>query len=63
MAEFMGCDHVRVLGDRYTEDNRTAIVGYVTKGLKTLGTYAAEKDITVSIEMHGSFQIRIRRWK
>ena len=51
----MGCDHVRVLGDRYTEENREAIVGYVTDGLKALGTYAGEKAITVSIEMHGSF--------
>ena len=55
MAEFMGCDHVRVLGDRYTEENREAVVGYVTDGLKALGTYAGEKDITVSIEMHGTF--------
>ena len=51
----MGCDHVRVLGDRYSDENRDAVVGYVTDGLKVLGTYAAEKDITVSIEMHGSF--------
>ena len=55
MAEFMDCDHVRVLGDRYTDENRDAVVGYVTDGLKALGAYAAEKDITVSIEMHGSF--------
>ena len=55
MAEFMDCDHVRVLGDRYTEENRDAIVGYVTDGLRALGTYAGEKNITVSIEMHGSF--------
>ena len=51
----MGCDHVRVLGDRYTEENRDAVVGYVTDGLKALGAYAGEKEITVSIEMHGSF--------
>lgn len=55
MAEFMICDHVRILGDRYTAANRTAVIGYVIDGLKALGTYAAEKDITVSIEMHGSF--------
>lgn len=55
MAEYMDCDHVRVLGDRYTEENRDAVVGYVTNGLKELGNYAANKDITVSIEMHGSF--------
>lgn len=55
MAEFMGCDHVRVLGDRYSDENRDAVVGYVIDGLKALGTYAGKKDITVSIEMHGSF--------
>ncbi len=55
MAAFMGCDHVRVLGDRYTEANRAAITGYVIDGLKALGAYGGEKDITVSIEMHGSF--------
>ncbi len=55
MAEFMDCNHVRVLGDRYTEDTRDAVIGYVTEGLKASGNYAGEKDITVSIEMHGSF--------
>ena len=55
MAEFMDCDHVRVLGDRYSDENRDAVVNYVIEGLKALGTYAGEKDITVSIEMHGSF--------
>ena len=55
MAAFMECDHVRVLGDRYTETNREAVIGYVTEGLKALGEYAAEKGITLSLEMHGSF--------
>ena len=55
MAAFMDCDHVRVLGDRYTDENRDAVVGYVTEGLKALGAYAGEKGITVSIEMHRLF--------
>ena len=55
MADFMGCDHVRILGDRFDDDTRDAVVGYVTDGLKTLGEYAQPKGITVSIEMHGSF--------
>ncbi|MXV77907.1 sugar phosphate isomerase/epimerase [Candidatus Poribacteria bacterium] len=55
MAEYMDCNHVRVLGDRYNDENRDAVVGYVTDGLKALGDYAGEKDITVSMEMHGSF--------
>ena len=55
MAEFMGCDHVRVLGDRFDDNTREAVVGYVTDALKELGEYAQPKGITVSIEMHGSF--------
>lgn len=55
MAEYMDCNHVRVLGDRYNDENRNAVVGYVTDGLKALGDYAGEKGITVSMEMHGSF--------
>lgn len=55
MAEYMDCNHVRVLGDRYNDENRDAVVGYVTDGLKALGDYAGGKDITVSMEMHGSF--------
>ncbi len=55
MAEYMDCNHVRVLGDRYNDENRDAVVGYVTDGLKALGNYAGEKGITVSMEMHGSF--------
>ena len=55
MTDFMGCDHVRVLGDRFDDDTRNAVVGYVTDALKELGEYAQPKEITVSIEMHGSF--------
>ena len=55
MADFMGCDHVRVLGDRFDDNTRDAVVGYVTDGLKEVGKYAQPKGITVSIEMHGSF--------
>ena len=55
MTDFMGCDHVRVLGDRFNDDTRDAVVGYVTDALKELGEYAQPKGITVSIEMHGSF--------
>ena len=55
MADFMGCDHVRVLGDRFDDNTRDAVVGYVTEGLNEVGEYAQPKGITVSIEMHGSF--------
>lgn len=55
MTDFMGCDHVRVLGDRFDDNTRDAVVGYVTEALTELGEYAQPKGITVSIEMHGSF--------
>ena len=55
MTDFMGCDHVRVLGDRFNDNTRDAVIGYVTDALKELGEYAHPKGITVSIEMHGSF--------
>ena len=55
MTEFMGCDHVRMLGDRFDDETRDAVIGYVTAALSELGDYAAPKGITVSIEMHGSF--------
>ena len=55
MTAFMGCDHVRVLGDRFDDETREAVTGYVVEALKELGDYAGLKGITVSIEMHGSF--------
>ena len=55
MTDFMGCDHVRVLGDRFDDNTRDAVVGYVTEALTELGEYAQPKGLTVSIEMHGSF--------
>ena len=47
MTDFMGCDHVRVLGDRFDDNTRDAVVGYVTDALKELGEYAQPKGITV----------------
>lgn len=55
MSEFMGCDHVRMLGDRFDDETRDAVIGYVTDAMAELGDYAAPKGVTVSIEMHGSF--------
>lgn len=53
----MGCDHVRVLGDRLPEDEagREQVIGNVARALRELGSYARPKGITVSIEAHGSF--------
>lgn len=55
MAAFMGCDHVRVLGDRFTEETKQTVIANVTACLRELGEYAQPKGVTVSIEMHGSF--------
>lgn len=56
-ADAIGCDHVRVLGDRLPEDEagREAVLNWVAIALHELGSYAAPKGITVSIEAHGSF--------
>jgi sugar phosphate isomerase/epimerase len=56
-AALMGCDHVRVLGDRVPEDEagREQVLVNVAAALRELGDYAAPQGITVSIEAHGSF--------
>jgi sugar phosphate isomerase/epimerase len=56
-AAMLGCDHVRVLGDRLPEDEnaRAAVLANVAAALRELGDYARPHGITVSIEAHGSF--------
>jgi sugar phosphate isomerase/epimerase len=56
-AALMGCDHVRVLGDRLPEDERAreAVLENVAAALRELGDCAAPYGVTVSIEAHGSF--------
>jgi len=55
MADFFGCNHVRVLGDRFSDETRDTVVKNVGECLGELGKYAQTNNITVSIEMHGSF--------
>ena len=55
MARYFDCDHVRVLGDRFDDSNRDDVIGWVTDGLRELGEFAAQMDVTVSMEMHGTF--------
>jgi len=55
MAHFFNCKHVRVLGDRFTPENRDEVVENVGRCLGELGEYAQNYGITLSIEMHGSF--------
>ena len=56
-AVLMGCDHVRMLGDRVPEDEagKERVLEQVASALQTLGNYAQPKGITVSLEAHGSF--------
>jgi sugar phosphate isomerase/epimerase len=56
-AVAIGCDHVRVLGDRVPEDpaGRESVLNQVAAALHELGGYAQPKGVTVSIEAHGSF--------
>lgn len=55
MAHYMGCAHVRVLGDQFNDENRSDVVGWAADALRELGEFAAPSGTTVSIEMHGSF--------
>jgi sugar phosphate isomerase/epimerase len=56
-AAAIGCDHVRVLGDRVPEEEagRETVLTHVASALQELGSYARPKEIAVSIEAHGSF--------
>src|SRR5262249_50821505 len=53
----IGCDHVRMLGDRLPaeEAGRQQVLTNVAAALRELGEYARPKAITVSVEAHGSF--------
>ena len=55
MAARMGCSHVRVLGDRFTDETRDAVIQQVGESLAALGEYAQPAGVTVSIEMHSDF--------
>ena len=64
MAEFMGCDHVRVLGDRYTEENRDAVVGYVTDGTESpWGPMLVRRTLQFPSKCTALSPTRIRRWR
>jgi sugar phosphate isomerase/epimerase len=56
-AVLIGCDHVRVLGDRVPDEEagREMVLTNVAAALRELGDYAQPKGVTVSIEAHGSF--------
>jgi sugar phosphate isomerase/epimerase len=56
MAKLVGCDHVRVLGDQLPkeESERPPVVDNIAECIGELGEYAGP-DISVSLEVHGSF--------
>jgi len=55
-AKEVGCDHVRVLGDRLpaNEAERVPVVDNIAACFEELGEYAGP-DVAVSLEVHGSF--------
>lgn len=56
-AASIGCDHVRVLGDRFPEGElgNPKVVDQVGVAIGELGAYAGPAKVTVSMEMHGHF--------
>src|SRR3954451_14413687 len=56
-ARRVGCDHVRVLGDRLPPDEtaRQATIDNIGAAVGELASYAAPDGITVAMEMHGDF--------
>ncbi len=56
-AVLIGCDRVRVLGDKLPDDDagKEPVLNNVTAALRELGEYAQPKGIIVSIEAHQSF--------
>jgi sugar phosphate isomerase/epimerase len=56
LAQALEAPYVRVFGDRYPEgEPRPAVLARVADGLRELGVYAAERNVTVLIETHGDF--------
>jgi sugar phosphate isomerase/epimerase len=55
MANFLNCKQVRVLGDKFDETTRSAVVKSVGECLAELGKYARKYNVTIAMEMHNSF--------
>lgn len=68
IAADWGCPRVRVLGDRVPEDEtREQVLHQVTGCLQDLCAQAAERGVTVLLEMHSSFadphySVRVAEW-
>ena len=56
LAHALGAPYVRVFGDRYVRGvPREEMLAHIAAGLRTLGDYAHDKNVTVVIESHGDF--------
>jgi sugar phosphate isomerase/epimerase len=56
LAQALGAPYVRVFGDRVPEgESRPVVLARVAEGLRELGDYAADRNVTVLIESHGDF--------
>jgi sugar phosphate isomerase/epimerase len=56
LAHRLGVPYIRVFGDRVPQgETKAAVVERVSSGLRELGRYASQKQVTVLIESHGDF--------
>ena len=56
LAQGLGAPYVRVFGNEYVEGvPREAMLAHIARGLKELGVYAGDRQVTVLIESHGDF--------
>jgi len=56
LAQALGAPYVRVFGNNYVDGvPRAEMLAHIAGGLRTLGDYAREKNVTVVIESHGDF--------
>jgi sugar phosphate isomerase/epimerase len=56
LAQALGAPYVRVFGNKYVAGvPREAMLAHIAGGLRTLGDYATERGVVVTIESHGDF--------
>ena len=56
LAHALGGSYVRVFGNNYVAGvPRAEMLGHIASGLRTLGDYARDKNVTVLVESHGDF--------
>lgn len=56
LAQQINCPFVRVFPNEFPKDqDRNKTIEYVANGLRTLGEYAKERNVTVLMETHGDF--------